>query len=465
MIVNYNCMKHGNISKINHNQLIQEINMLGPWVHGYFNLGNGLIIEDQDALQKKRLFATRDNFGRIISRFYKKKRLSDKTLCDVGCNTGYFLFELYKKFQFKEAVGLEPRKSNLQKAGFIADYFKMPKKRYRLKQFDILSLCHHAKYDIVIMPGVLHHLDNHLNALKNLYNMTRELCIIETQVLTDELNTNEVAEQLELKDKVYKVKSNSGMFGIIGYKLESDRLDGATIHSGIVGIPTTRTLVMMLYHVGFDDVKVYKSEKQMTKQTYKEKSYREFHAVIVVASKYKKRDPRISSVETTLDKIEEKEFAAHLPLKYIESLYKAMIGKISTKRLSGIPKIIFDSEVHYKEEIGRIAAKKLQKKIKNKPILDIIKTFKHAPAQKITFEFAKTCFHQGSIEKALDITTKLINTVNLDWRTVYSSYYLLALINYRLGNIANAKRYNDMALRAHPLYSLARNLKQQLAKS
>ena len=41
-------------------ELIQEINVLGPWVHGYFDLGNGIVIEDQDNLQKKRLFAIRD---------------------------------------------------------------------------------------------------------------------------------------------------------------------------------------------------------------------------------------------------------------------------------------------------------------------------------------------------------------------------------------------------------------------
>jgi len=37
-------------------------------VHGYFDLGNGLIIEDQDELQKKRLFSSRDFF--IIHDFH-----------------------------------------------------------------------------------------------------------------------------------------------------------------------------------------------------------------------------------------------------------------------------------------------------------------------------------------------------------------------------------------------------------
>ena len=41
-------------------KLIEEINTLGPWVHGYFDLGNGIIIKDKDELQGKRLFAIRN---------------------------------------------------------------------------------------------------------------------------------------------------------------------------------------------------------------------------------------------------------------------------------------------------------------------------------------------------------------------------------------------------------------------
>ena len=104
------------------NELIQEINLSGPWIHGYFDLGNGLVIEDQDELYKKRITKNRDYFISIISEFYKRDLLEGKTICDVGCNAGYFSYELYKKFKFKHALGLEPRKSNLAKAQFIANY-------------------------------------------------------------------------------------------------------------------------------------------------------------------------------------------------------------------------------------------------------------------------------------------------------------------------------------------------------
>ena len=197
-------------------KLIQEINVLGPWVHGYFDLGNGIIIEDQDLLQKKRLFAMRDYFIDIIAKFYKKNEIRNKSLCDVGCNTGYFLYELYRKFNFKHVVGVEPRTKNLEKAKFIADFFELPKKRFSLKKFDILTYRKKLPmYDVVIMPGVLHHLDDHVLALRNLYKMTKELCIIETLVLSDDFNTQDISGQLELKDNLYKLKENEIITTII----------------------------------------------------------------------------------------------------------------------------------------------------------------------------------------------------------------------------------------------------------
>ena len=147
------------------------------------------IIEDQDELQKKRLFAIRDYLLDIITKYYKTNNLQDKTLCDVGCNTGYFLYEIYKKIKIKKVVGVEPRTKNLDKAKFIAKFFKLPKNKFILKKMDILSLGHKIeKFDIVIMPGVLHHLDDHILALRNLYKMTKDLCIIETVVLSNKFN-------------------------------------------------------------------------------------------------------------------------------------------------------------------------------------------------------------------------------------------------------------------------------------
>lgn len=442
-------------------KLIQEINVLGPWVHGYFDLKNGIIIEDQDNLQKKRLFAMRDYLIDIIIKHYKTDNLQDKTLCDIGCNTGYFLYEIYKKIKLKKVVGAEPRTKNLAKAKFIANFFKLPKNRYILKKMDILSLKRKFElFDIVIMPGVLHHLDDHILALKNLYKMTKDLCVIETVVLSNEFNEKNIAEQLELKDDLYKIKKNENKFGIIGYKLETDRLDGATIHNGIVGIPTTDALLLTLRTVGFDTVQIYKSDEQLRKNVYNEKSYRKYHSVIVVASKNKK-NKRLLSIKNTLDNIERDEFENYIPLKYIDPLYNFIINH-SNKKLEKIPLLIYQSELKYKELSSKQATQKLKKVIGGKPYYQTICTFKHAPNDKITFEYAKSLYHEELKDKAQLIIENLIQKVNLDWRTVYKAYHLLAKINMEKKDYREAQKFNALSLRAHPDYSLAIKLQNEL---
>lgn len=442
-------------------KLIQEINVLGPWVHGYFDLGNGIIIEDQDELQKKRLFAIRDYLIDIITKYYKTNNLQDKTLCDVGCNTGYFLYEIYKKIKIKKVMGVEPRAKNLAKAKFIADFFKLPKNKFILKKMDILSLRGEIeKFDVVIMQGVLHHLDDHILALRNLYKMTKDLCIIETVVLSNRFNEKHIAEQLELKDDLYKINENKNRFGIIGYKLESDRLDGATIHTGIVGIPTTDALLLTLRSIGFNKVEVYRSDEQLRKNVYNEKSYRNYHSVIVVASKNKKIK-KSQPIENALNSIEKNEFTNYVPLEYIEPLYNFVINQ-SNNKLTKIPLLIHQSELKYKESSSKLATQKLKKNIGNRPYYQIISTFKHAPKDKICFEYAKSLYHKGLTDKSQEIIEKLIEKINLDWRTVYKSYYLLAKLNLGKKNFKNAQKFNKLSLKAHPSYSLATELQNKL---
>ena len=101
-------------------------------------------------------------------------------------------------------------------------------------------------------------------------------------VLSDKLNSKEISKQLELKDILYQDKKFQNQFGIIGLKLESNVNDGSTIHSGIVGIPTTQALILMMKHVGFNTVEVFLSEEQLRKNILNQKSYREFHLAILL---------------------------------------------------------------------------------------------------------------------------------------------------------------------------------------
>lgn len=437
-------------------KLIEKINILGPWVHGFFNLKNGIIIQDKDELQRKRLFSTRNAIFKILKKYYSEEELKKKTLCDVGCNTGYFLFEIFNKFKIKRAIGIEPRKTNLEKARFIAKYFRLPKNKYQLKQADILGKTMIPKSDIIIVSGVMHHLDNHLKALEKIYSITNELCIIETMIISDNFNTKEIADQLELKDILYQKKEFQNQFGIIGLKLESDINDGSTVHPGIVGIPTTQALILMMKHVGFDTVEIFLSEKQLMEQVFNKKSYREFHSVIVIGKKKNKSVD--NNFIDTINHIESKIFDTCVPYEIIKNLYDMMNNKLYQKKIDVISNLIYESEVFFKTKKGQKAGIKLKKRIGKKEYFKIIQTFKHAPYEKICFEYSKTCYHMKKFKEAEEICMNLIKTMNLDWRVVYSTYFLLAKINFDLKKFSKSKKYNLLSLKANPNFTLSKKL-------
>jgi len=440
-------------------KLIEKINVLGPWVHGYFNLKNGIIIQDKDELQRKRLFSTRNAFFKILKQNYSEKELKEKTLCDVGCNTGYFLFEIFNKFKIKRGIGIDPRKWNLEKARFIAKYFKLPKNRYQLKQADILGKTMIPKSDIVIVPGVMHHLDNHLKALEKIYSITNELCIIETMVISDNFNTKEIADQLELKDILYQSKKSQNQFGIIGLKLESDGIDGATIHPGIVAIPTTQALILMMKHVGFNTTNIFLSEKQLSNKN----SYRELRLAIVVGKKEKEQ--AYNYFKGTIANIEIKTFDTCVPYEIIRDLYCRVNDKTNQKITNGISNLIYESEVFFKTKKGQKAGIELKNRIGEKEYFKIIQTFKHAPYEKICFEYSKTCYHMKKIKEANEICINLIKIMNLDWRVVYQTYFLLAKINFDSKNFNRSKKYNLLSIKANPNYTLSKELMMKIQKN
>lgn len=444
-------------------ELIEKINVLGPWTHGYFDLGNGLIIQEQDELQQKRLFKYKKYFEDIISKHYNKDDLTQKTICEIGCNTGYFLYEMYKKFKFREATGLEPRKTNLTKAKFIADYFNLSSKEYKLKKFDILTTKKRLPiYDVVLMPGVLHHTSNHIQVLSNLYKMTKDFCIIETIVLPDKLNKSSVSKYLELKDEFYR--TNQDYFGIIGYKIESNNLDGASLYSGVVGIPSAKALIMMLHHVGFSDVEIYKTPKQLRRAIYSPKSYRDIHVIIIKAIKKKHNRQKIRiDISAAQKNYEIEEFKAFIALDVIEPLYKCTFDDCLVSELPELSRLIYESEMYYKDEQGHYAAERLMKDNRlSKQCLRIINTFKHAFSHKVRFEYAKTCYHLGLIEESESAAKKLTKICSLDWRTVYKTYYLLAKIYYDSNRTDLAKKMNKLSRLANRCYYPAIQLEKKL---
>ena len=436
-------------------KLIEEINMLGPWVHGYFELEPGITIKDSDVYQRNRLFQLKKQFIDIIDKHFEDVDLRYKTICDVGCNAGYFLYELFKHFNFKAAKGFDPRKANIAKARFIQKKLSLPRDKYSVSVGNVFKR-RKETFDIVIMPGVLHHLDDHILACKRLYEMTDDLLILETMALPENVESASMAKYLELKDYVYKT-TDSPIFGVTGIKLESEYLDGATASSGIVTIPSKHAIYLTLFNAGFRDIRLVDIEISADISIDNQQKYRDFCSVLAFAVKPKNIKNK-DYFEQNTRIAQQQEIDLQVPMNLIEPLYFLVEGKIMEQKLTGDARKVWTQLIRPEKAVTAC-----DEQLTQRPDYIILRSLAHQPKDKIRFEFAKTMFGQGENSKAEMILQELVRTMNCDWRTVYRSFHLLSLIAKFEGRIIDARRYNEKALKAFPSFFPARNLAAELS--
>jgi SAM-dependent methyltransferase len=442
-------------------KLIEKINILGPWVHGFFDLGSGIIIEDSDELQKKRLFAILGYLKDTIKSLNAEKK-KELVIGDIGCNTGYFIFELYKEFKFKKYFGFEPKLSNLKKAKFIRDYFSINRDTVVLKKYNLLSSPSKLdKMDVVLCIGVLHHIDDIYTACRNLYSLTNDLLVVECMVLPECLNNTEVEKNLELKDIVYADDEINVSYGIMGMKVESNFYDGATAKSGVVSIPTSSALCLILESVGFIDVKVEVDENIFHGKHYEGNSYRQLNAVFITARKSNQSGSLTleKKIEASTSRMQLKEIEIILHESIIIPLYEFSVDNKTVKGV--VLKIV--SQFKESSYLSPENLNVLKSELSDDELL-IVLGFRFQFGTKVNLEYAKYLISNSKLDESLNILNVLISTQNLDWRVCYRAYYLIAKVNFQKNIFREALLSIKKCLMTFEGFSPAHKLKREILK-
>jgi len=191
------------------------------------------------------------------------------------------------------------------------------------------------------------------------------------------------------------------------------------------------------------------------------KSYREYKSVVIIG--IKKNNEIDENFTRSIEQSEQNNFFTFIPFVIINDLYNTITDK-SSKKLTGVANLIYESELFFKTKKGEKATQKLKKIIGNKNYFKLIQTFKHAPFEKICFEYSKTCYHMKKFDEVEKVCENLIKIMNLDWRVVFSTYFLLAKINFDLKNFNKARKYNLLSLKANPKFSLSKKLMKKIEK-
>jgi len=182
---------------------------------------------------------------------------------DIACHEGYFALMLAKK-GCREVVGVDARPEHIESANLMRDLYDLKNVTFQQGDLFQLNTAELGRFDIVLLFGVLYHVPDILGALRITRLLTKELCVIETQIAP------EMAAELEwgTKDNLKRIE---GCLAIVD---ESGELSSGNMEAAITSVslvPSRKALLFLLRQIGFRSLEIRPAfpfaYEQLTRET------------------------------------------------------------------------------------------------------------------------------------------------------------------------------------------------------
>jgi len=123
--------------------------------------------------------ATKKQSDELI-KLLNEQPLSQINILDVGCGDGTFTFEILKRFKPKKIVGFDCAKSAVR----VANNAIMKKDQNRIKflhgdAYNAHKMFKKNSFDVIVIRGVLHHLNKPKQAIKSLRHLSNKIIVLE----------------------------------------------------------------------------------------------------------------------------------------------------------------------------------------------------------------------------------------------------------------------------------------------
>ena len=170
----------------------------------------------------------------------------NRTALDLASHQGWFAVNLAQS-GFGRVQGIDARATHVEDASLIGSVYGLDTLSFRQGDIHALTPEETGTFDVVLMLGLLYHLENPIGALRTCRALCRDICVIETQIVPG------MTGHVDYGSYQY-VKELKGSFGIVD---ETDETHGpeASI-TGICLVPSLDALVWILRKVGFSKVDV-----------------------------------------------------------------------------------------------------------------------------------------------------------------------------------------------------------------
>jgi hypothetical protein len=174
------------------------------------------------------------------------KSRSGLTALDLASHQGWFALKMAQA-GFATVSGIDARESHVDDSRLISEIYGLDQLSFTQGDIHELDSGQLGQFDVVLMLGLLYHLENPIGALRTCRALCSNLCIIETQIVPG------ISGYVDYGSYQY-VRPLKGSFGIID---ETDDTHGpeASI-TGICLVPSLDALLWTLRKVGFSDVSV-----------------------------------------------------------------------------------------------------------------------------------------------------------------------------------------------------------------
>jgi tRNA (mo5U34)-methyltransferase len=154
--------------------LESRVSDLGPWFHN-LRLGSGAEVQT----------APNHPLGDFPSNFWEFFKhavpddLSNQTVLDIGCNGGFYSFEL-KRRGARRVLGIDHDQVYLNQARFARDQLQLDVEFAQGDVYEIDRIVAGEQFDYVLFMGVLYHLRHPLYALEKVARLVRRRLLFQT---------------------------------------------------------------------------------------------------------------------------------------------------------------------------------------------------------------------------------------------------------------------------------------------
>lgn len=161
-------------------EILNGVAALAPWFH-CIDMGGGIQTKTSsvtgEAADHPR--GTWEKISRCLP-----EDLSGKSVIDVGCNAGFYAIEA-KRRGASRVLGVDAQRHLINQALFVRRVLGLDIEYRRMSVYD-LSRRSVGQFDVTLALGLIYHCKHLILALEKLFEITKDILIIETAMLPEE---------------------------------------------------------------------------------------------------------------------------------------------------------------------------------------------------------------------------------------------------------------------------------------